>query len=59
MGDVNDDGKVDMRDVTAEILCFRAYPGRPKWNPEMDLDRNSIIDMRDIVLIIINFNKAC
>jgi archaellum component FlaF (FlaF/FlaG flagellin family) len=59
MGDVNGDGKVDMRDVTAEILCFRAYPGHPKWDPEMDLDRNRIIDMRDIVLIVINFNKAC
>jgi hypothetical protein len=59
MGDVNGDGKVDMRDATASILCFRAYPGHPKWNPEMDLDRNNIIDMRDVVLIAINFNKSC
>jgi len=59
MGDVNDDGKVDMRDVTAVLLAFRAYPGRPTWNPEYDLDRNNIIDMRDVVIIILNFNKTC
>jgi len=59
MGDVNGDGKVDMRDVSASVLAFRAYPGRPTWNPEIDLDRNKIIDMRDIVIIILNLNKTC
>ncbi|MEM3361633.1 MAG: cohesin domain-containing protein, partial [Candidatus Bathyarchaeia archaeon] len=59
MGDVTGDGKVDMRDVNAAVQAFRAYPGRPLWNPELDLDRNNIIDMKDILIIILNFNKGC
>jgi hypothetical protein len=59
MGDINGDGKVDMRDINATVQAFRAYPGHPKWNPEMDLDRNNIIDIRDIMTIILNFNKTC
>jgi hypothetical protein len=59
MGDVNGDGTVDSRDITDAILAFRTYPGRPGWNPEIDLDRNKIIDARDIVIIIINFNRRC
>jgi len=59
MGDVNNDGKVDTRDVTEAILAFRAFPGHPKWNPQLDLDRNFLIDARDVVTIILNFQKGC
>jgi len=59
MGDVNGDGRVDMKDVTLAILAFHTYPGRAGWNPEIDLDRNGVINMRDIVIIIINFYKGC
>jgi hypothetical protein len=57
MGDVNGDCRVDIRDLTTAILAFRTFPGRPGWNPEMDLDRNNIIDLRDFVIIILNFHR--
>jgi hypothetical protein len=59
MGDVNGDGIVDGRDVTEAILAFRAFPRHPKWNPQLDLDRNNLIDARDVVIIILNFQKKC
>jgi hypothetical protein len=57
MGDVNGDCIVDIRDLTTAILAFRTFPGRPGWNPEMDLDRNNIIDLRDFVIIILHFHR--
>jgi hypothetical protein len=59
MGDVNGDGTVNMRDINQLILVFRTYPGRPAWDPLNDLDRNGIIDMRDITICILNFGKTC
>jgi hypothetical protein len=59
MGDVNGDGQVDGRDVLEAILAFRAFPGHPKWDPLLDLDRNNLVDARDIVIIILNFQKKC
>jgi hypothetical protein len=59
MGDVNGDGRVDSRDAVEAILAFRAFPGHPKWNPLLDLDRNNLIDARDIVIILLNFQKEC
>jgi hypothetical protein len=58
LGDVNGDGKVDMRDIAQLVLVFRTFPGKPGWDPLFDLDRNGIVDMRDIVLCIQNFGKG-
>ena len=58
MGDVNGDGKVDMRDVAALVQAFRTFPGKPGWNPLYDLDRSGIVDMRDIVICVQNFGKG-
>lgn len=59
MGDVNGDGKVDMRDIAQLVQVFRTYPGKPGWDPLNDLDRNGLDDMRDIVICIMNFGKSC
>jgi len=59
MGDVNGDGRVDMRDINQCVQGFRTYPGHQNWNPDNDLDRSSMVDMRDILICVINFNKAC
>jgi hypothetical protein len=59
MGDVNGDGKVDMRDIAQLVEVFRTYPGKPGWDPLNDLDRNGLNDMRDIVICILNFGKSC
>jgi hypothetical protein len=59
MGDVNGDGKVDMRDIAQLVQVFRTYPGKPGWDPMNDLDRNNLNDMRDIVICILNFGKSC
>ena len=56
-GDVNKDGAVNMRDAGEAVLAFNSFPGTNRWNANADLDNNDRVDMRDIVIIILNFNK--
>jgi hypothetical protein len=61
MGDIDGSGKVDIRDVYALVMIFRSYPGKPNtiWDPLNDLNRDNIIDIRDINRVVINFNRSC
>jgi len=59
MGDINSDGKVDIRDVAIVAQAFGSYPGHPRWNPDADLDRNGKVDIRDLAMCASNFGKTC
>ena len=58
VGDLNYDGKVDMKDIYCVAVAFYSYPGHPRWNPECDLNDDGRVDMKDIYLIIKNFGKT-
>lgn len=47
-GDVNGDGKVDMRDISTVARAFGSTPGSPNWNPKADINLDGIIDMKDV-----------
>jgi len=57
-GDINNDKKVDMKDVGAAAKAFGSYPGHPRWNPNADIIENNKIDMRDIAIVAKNFGKT-
>jgi hypothetical protein len=59
LGDINDDGKVDMWDLRAMGLAFGSYPGDPMWNPDADLNQSGGIDVFDFRLAAMNFWKGC
>jgi hypothetical protein len=59
MGDVNDDGKVDMIDIGIICKAFGSYPGHPRWNPDADLIQDNKIDMKDIGYAAKNYGKTC
>jgi hypothetical protein len=46
-----------MKDVVTVILAFNSFPNAPRWNSLADLDNNGRIDMRDIVRVLLDFNK--
>jgi hypothetical protein len=61
-GDLNNDGVVNMKDVAASVAYlqahgFNSFAGYPYYNPYMDLDGSGRIDIRDLLIIILNFNK--
>lgn len=57
-GDVNGDGKVDMKDIAIVAKAFGTVPGDPRWNPEADINGDDKVDMKDIALIARNFGKT-
>jgi hypothetical protein len=36
-------------------LAFNSFPNTPRWNRDADLDSSGRIDMRDLVIIVLNF----
>jgi len=55
LGDVNNDGKVDGRDLTMIARCFGSGLGSPRYNPNCDLLNRGKIDGRDITVAARNF----
>jgi hypothetical protein len=56
-GDVNNDGMIDIRDVSEAVLAFNSFTGTTRWNPFADVDDSGRVDMKDIVAIVLNFGK--
>jgi len=65
VGDINGDGKVDMKDIALVAAAFGTVPGHPRWNPDADITGPTIlvpdnkIDMRDVSLVAKNFGQGC
>jgi nitrous oxidase accessory protein len=57
-GDVNMDGKVDVKDIAIVARAFGSVPGDPRWNALADLNEDQRIDIRDIVQVAIHFGKS-
>jgi hypothetical protein len=51
------DGGTDMRDISHMIGKFNGKPGDPKWVPNVDVNDDNVINMRDIQIAILNFNR--
>jgi len=59
MGDIDDNGGIDMRDVGIACRAFGSFPGDLEWSFEVDLDQNGLVDLRDIAMVLVNFGKTC
>ena len=52
--DVNDDGKVDLKELVAVARRYRTVPGLWIYDPDMDLNGDNIIDMGDLTTVAAN-----
>jgi len=57
IGDVNGDGKVDIKDLVLLIKAYGSYPGSPKWNPNADINNDNKVDIKDLVLLIKHYGE--
>jgi hypothetical protein len=57
IGDLNQDGTVDIYDAILFVAAFGSYPGHPNWNARADLNQDNRIDIFDIVILASNFGK--
>jgi len=51
------DGKVDMRDIAYSVLLFNTRPSSSNWDPNADINGDDVVNVRDIQIAILNFNK--
>jgi len=56
-GDINMDGKVDMKDISIICKAFGSLPNHPRWNPIADENEDNKIDIFDIALTCRNYGK--
>ena len=59
VGDLNFDGKVDIRDIAIVAYSFGSYASDPRWNPIADINEDGKVDIRDIAIVASNFGKIC
>lgn len=55
VGDVNGDGRVDMKDVGYTAMRFGKYPAEPLWDAKADINGDGTINMKDLGIVAKNF----
>jgi len=57
-GDLNDDGKVDGKDIAIVAAAFGTEPGDLRWKPIADVNGDGKIDGKDIWFVARNFGAT-
>jgi hypothetical protein len=57
-GDINRDGRVDIIDTVLMVLAFDTTPSSPNWNPNADVNGDSIVNILDLVFVARDFGKS-
>jgi len=55
--DINEDGIVDIIDVTIVAVAQGSYPGHLKWNSLADLNNDQVVDIIDVTFVGIHVGK--
>lgn|GEM_PF-1776280 len=57
MGDVNGDGRINVKDIALVARAFGSTPTSPNWNPAADLNGDGVVNMKDIAIVARNFGQ--
>jgi hypothetical protein len=49
---------IDISDILGTALAFGSTPGKPRWNPNCDLDENGIVDISDILEVALHYGET-
>jgi len=58
VGDIDEDGDVDGRDVVLLALHWNSEEGNPRYDPNCDLNGDGKIDGKDLAMLAANFGKT-
>jgi hypothetical protein len=50
-GDLDHNGKIDMKDIATVAKAFSTKPGDTNWNPAADLNLDGKVDMKDVAIV--------
>jgi hypothetical protein len=57
-GDVNEDNKVDVIDLTMASLSYGSFAGEPRYKSNVDIDKDGLVDMSDLVVIAYSLGET-
>jgi hypothetical protein len=57
-GDVNSDGKVNLKDILIIASALGTRPGNRHWNPACDLNSDGKVNLSDLCIALRNFGKT-
>jgi len=49
--DVNNDGQIDIVDITMVARAFGSGPGYKNWNPDADINKDGKVDNLDMYMV--------
>ena len=55
--DINDDGKVDIKDIAIVALAYGTHNPDPKYNPDADIYCDGKVDIRDIAFTAMHYGE--
>jgi predicted deacylase len=55
--DVNQDGAVDMHDISIVARAFGSTPSSPNWNPAADVNGDGTVNMADLAMVVRHFGE--
>jgi len=58
IGDLNGDGKVDIKDLAIAAKAYGSSPGMPNWNPIADMNGDLKIDIKDLATIAKHYGET-
>jgi len=56
-GDINGDGRVDLKDLVLLVKAYRSTPDKSNWNPLCDLNHDGRVDLADLVTLVTLFGS--
>jgi len=57
-GDLNGDGKVDVKDLAVVAAALGSFLGHPRWNSEADVNQDNKVSMQDMTLVASHFGET-
>jgi parallel beta-helix repeat protein len=58
IGDCNDDGVVDLKDLYLVAMAFGSSVGSSNWNPQADLNNDGTVNIIDYFIVCVNMGKT-
>jgi hypothetical protein len=56
--DLNQDGAVNIQDITIVAVAYGTRPGDPKWNVLADLDKSGLVNIIDMTMVAKDYGKT-
>ncbi|MBS7633196.1 hypothetical protein KEJ15_06225 [Candidatus Bathyarchaeota archaeon] len=56
--DINQDGRIDLKDTTAVAIGYGSRPQNPNWNPSIDVNSDAVVDLMDAFIVAVHFGES-